>query len=101
MQQSLLGCQQIVTLLVKKFPTFNATRWLVTISTRARHWITPDTDESSPQPHTVSSILKLSWDIRLRLLSGLFFSSFPTNNLNTYIYILSHTCYMPSPSRLP
>ena len=72
--------------LVKKFPAFHGTRRFITALTSVRQlspsWANPI---QSIYPHHTSwrSILKLSTHLRLRLLSGLLPSGFPSKSLYT------------------
>jgi hypothetical protein len=71
------------------FPAFHGTRMFITEFTTALHlslsWARPI---QSTSPHTTSprSILILSTHLRLGLYSGLFPSSFPTNNLYAFLF---------------
>jgi hypothetical protein len=72
--------------LVKKFPAFYGTRRLFTVLTSARHPSLPRANSiQSPRPPPASwtSILILSYHLRLGLPNGLFPSGFPTNILCT------------------
>ena len=71
--------------LVKKFPAFYGTRRFITAFTSARHLpLSWARSIQSMLPHSTSwrSVLMLSSHLHLRLPSGLFPSSFPTETLH-------------------
>ena len=80
--------------LVKKSPAFYGTRRFITTLTSACHlslsWASL-IQSIPPHPTSWRSILILSFNLCLWLLSGLFPSGFPTSRL-------PHTCYMPRPA---
>jgi hypothetical protein len=64
----------------------------------------PEPDQSSPYHPILSllrSILILPDPLRLSLPTDFFPSGFPTNILHAFIYVRSHTSYMPCPFPLP
>jgi hypothetical protein len=73
------------------FPAFHGTRRFNTEFTIALHlflsWARP-IQSTSPHPISPRSILILSTHLRFGLLSGLFPSGFPTNNL--YVFLFSY-----------
>ena len=81
------------TMLVKKFPTFYATRRLITTFTSARHLsLSSASSFQSRPPHPTSkrSVLVLSYHLCKSHPSGLFSSGFPTKTL--HMPLLSPIC---------
>jgi hypothetical protein len=80
------------------FPVFHGTRRFNTEFIRALHlflsWAKP-IQSTSPNPTSPISILILSIHLRFGLLSGLFPSGFPTNNLYAFRF-LAYEAYMPT-----
>jgi hypothetical protein len=72
-----------------RVPAFYGTRRFITEFTRALHlylsWAWP-IQSTTLNPISKWSILMLSIHLRLGLLSGLFRSGFPTNNLYTFLF---------------
>jgi hypothetical protein len=85
--------------LLKKFPAFYKTRWLITMFVRAHHWSLPALDESSSQSPNLNFNIRfnivtiLSLHLRLGLPYGLFSSGFPTIPLHALLFYHIHaTC---------
>jgi hypothetical protein len=80
--------------LTKKFLAFYGTRRFFTVLTSARHpslsWAN-SIQSPRPPPTSPTSILILSYHLRLGLPNGLFPSGFPTNTLCTPLSSLIHT----------
>jgi hypothetical protein len=73
------------------FPAFHGTRRFINEFTRVLRlflsWARP-IQSTSPHPTSPTSILILFAHLRLGLSSGLFPSSFPTNNLHEFLFLL-------------
>jgi hypothetical protein len=75
--------------LLKNFPAFYGTRRFITVHTRALHWSLSwaRAIQSTPShPISLKSIFILLTHLLLGLLSGLFHSGSPTNNLYAVIF---------------
>jgi hypothetical protein len=75
--------------LLKNFPIFYGTRRFSIIFTKALHWSLSwarSIHSILPYPTSLRSILMLSFQLRLRLPSGLFPSGFPTKILYAFIF---------------
>jgi hypothetical protein len=82
--------------LLKNFPAYYGTRRFITVFTRALHWSLSWARSIQSIPHHpifLRSILILSINLRLCLLTGLVPSGFPTKILYTFLFSLNRaTC---------